>query len=78
MIDSYTYILLIIGNHCLNRKHQTTHDPMDKLPTMPHKSSLIFISACNCGKKQSSRDDPFSLIDANFTFYSEMDDECCR
>ena len=72
--------LSLTGNHCANRKHQTSnHEITDnKLPTMPHKSALTYISACNCGKRQSNREDPFTLIDANYTFYAEMEDECCR
>ena len=49
-----------------------------KLPTMPHKSSVTFLAACNCGRKQSGRDDPFTLKQANYDFYAEMDEECCR
>ena len=39
--------LSLTGNHCINRKHQTSsqqQDSSDKLPTIPHKSSLTFIS----------------------------------
>ena len=42
------------------------------------RSNLNFISACNCGKRQNSKEDPFNLCDANFTFYSEMEEECCH
>merc|ERR1719273_2792798 len=38
---------------------------------------MTFISACNCGRRQVNRDDPFALIDANFKFYAELEDECC-
>jgi hypothetical protein len=83
--------LSLTGNHCVNRKHQTTlsqeitHDSDEDnadhkkiLPTMPHRSSVIFLSACNCGKRQSNRDDPYNLLDANYSFYIEMDHDCCR
>ena len=49
-----------------------------KLPTMPHMSSVTFLAACNCGRKQSNRDDPFTLKEANYLFYAEMEEECCR
>ena len=48
------------------------------LPTMPHMSSVSFLAACNCGRKQANRDDPFTLKDANHTFYAEMEEDCCR
>ena len=47
------------------------------LPTIPHRSAMTFISACNCGRRQVNRDDPFTLVEANFMFYAELEDECC-
>lgn len=73
--------LSLTGSHCVNRKHllnKNSQGEKEAMPVMPHRSSVTYISACNCGKKQSARDDPFNLLDANFTFYSEMEDECCR
>ena len=72
--------LSLTGNHCVNRRHQISSSSSgdDKLPTMPHRSSVTFASACNCGKKQGTREDPFNLADANFTFYNDLEDECCR
>ena len=86
--------LSLTGHHCSNRKHivhgqnmldipevsadpdRTTRKPT--LPTMPHMSSVSFLAACNCGRKQANRDDPFTLKDANHNFYAEMEEECCR
>ena len=31
------------------------------VPTMPHMSSVAFLAACNCGRKQANREDPFTL-----------------
>lgn len=70
--------LSLTGNHCTNRKHVLSVEDQNGLPVMPHRSAVNFVSACNCGKKQSSRDDPFNLLEANYNFYSEMDEECCR
>ncbi len=47
------------------------------LPTMNHSSGLTALAACNCGRRQADREDPFSLAEANFKFYSEMEEECC-
>lgn len=76
--------LSLTGSHCVNRKHllnkssRSSSSSEASMAVMPHRSAVTYISACNCGKKQSARDDPFNLLDANFTFYSEMEDECCR
>ncbi|TRY75744.1 hypothetical protein TCAL_11106 [Tigriopus californicus] len=48
------------------------------LPTIHHESGLTFVSACNCGKRQSNRSDPFELIEANWRFFSECEIECCQ
>ncbi len=45
---------------------------------MPHQSSVTIVSACNCGKRQGNRDDPFSLAEANYAFYCEIEADCCR
>ena len=37
-----------------------------------HSSSIVTRAASNCGEFQSERKDPFSLIDANFTFYNDF------
>ena len=47
------------------------------LPTIPHRSAMTFISACNCGRKQVNKEDPFTLVEANFQFYAELEDDCC-
>ena len=36
------------------------------------------MSACNCGRVQGNREDPFTLEDANLKFYAEMEGECCQ
>ena len=43
----------------------------------PHSSKLRSSSACNCGKRVGNREDPFTLIDANVTFYRDMEKRCC-
>jgi protein SMG8 len=45
---------------------------------MPHCSGVTYTSACNCGRKQTERTDPFTLVEANFKFYLDAEEECCR
>ncbi len=44
---------------------------------MPHNSGVVLTAACNCGRMQGPRDDPFTLADANLKFYADMEQECC-
>lgn len=61
-----------------NTPNESTPKGIKKqLPTFPHRSAMTFSSACNCGRRQVNRDDPFALIEANFKFYAELEDECC-
>ncbi|XP_065357000.1 nonsense-mediated mRNA decay factor SMG8 [Calliphora vicina] len=57
------------GNPCARAKH-TAKDPTE------HTSNLIFISACNCGKSQGRREDPYSIRIANYEFYEYMASNC--
>lgn len=43
---------------------------------MPHSSDFKSMHRCNCGKNQMVRLDPFDLVSANTTFFSNP--ECCR
>ena len=45
---------------------------------MPHESGVTFVSACNCGRRQGNRDDPFSIMEANFKFFAQMEEDCCQ
>ncbi|XP_010625015.1 protein SMG8 isoform X2 [Fukomys damarensis] len=33
--------------------------------------------ACNCGRKQAPRDDPFDIKAANYDFYQLLEEKCC-
>ncbi|XP_073826726.1 nonsense-mediated mRNA decay factor SMG8 [Musca autumnalis] len=57
------------GNPCARPKHNAK-DPTE------HSSGLIFISACNCGKLQGRREDPYSTRHANYEFYEYMASNC--
>jgi len=74
--------LSLTGNHCTARRHTvpgTKEENSGKvLPSMPHSSGVQYIAACNCGKKQANREDPFTLVDANFNFYQGLELDCCK
>ena len=41
-------------------------------------SGVQYIAACNCGRRQANREDPFKLLDANYNFYQQLEEECCK
>lgn len=45
---------------------------------MPHSSGVRYVSACNCGRKQGPREDPFVLRTANCDFYAALSTDCCE
>ncbi|KAI9483418.1 MAG: hypothetical protein EXX96DRAFT_141612 [Benjaminiella poitrasii] len=45
------------------------------IDTAKHNSAFTFLHACDCGKLQRARDDPFEIEDANIGFYNKFD--CC-
>lgn len=40
---------------------------------MPHNSRTKSLTASTCGEIQVQRDDPFTLEEANFTFYDDLE-----
>jgi len=80
----------LTGNLCTQRKHdlpgkQTVQEEIDgekptkkALPSMPHTSGMQYIAACNCGRKQANREDPYTLYEANYGFYAELEEDCCK
>ncbi|OTF82977.1 SMG8-like protein [Euroglyphus maynei] len=52
----------------------------NNLPVMPHNSMVKMISACDCGRRQGNREDPFTIKAANYDFYLKMRYKChtCR
>ncbi|XP_047108247.1 nonsense-mediated mRNA decay factor SMG8 isoform X1 [Schistocerca piceifrons] len=52
-----------------------TRDP-SQLPLMEHSSGVRYVSACNCGRKQGPREDPFTVRTANYDFYRLLGEEC--
>ena len=77
--------LSLTGNHCTNRRHlvpgqEQGQDPGSKkvLPSMKCCSGVQYIAACNCGRRQANREDPFKLVDANHNFYQQLEEDCCK
>eukprot|EP00117_Sycon_ciliatum_P035779 scpid49791/ scgid27053/ Protein SMG8; Protein smg-8 homolog len=46
-------------------------------PRMQHSNNHVALHSCNCGRLQTDRPDPFTLKDANFTFYETLELGCC-
>ncbi|XP_053379318.1 nonsense-mediated mRNA decay factor SMG8-like isoform X1 [Mercenaria mercenaria] len=71
----------LTGNHCVNPLHKTEDDPEtdsnSHLPLMSHSSQLKMKAACNCGKKQADKEDPFNHKAANYDFYQKLEEMCC-
>lgn len=57
----------LTGNPCTNPKHESD---------MEHCSGVRYVAACDCGRKQGSRDDPYSVRQANYTFYQTLAMDC--
>ena len=79
--------LSLTGNNCTNRRHTVTRAGTSEsagsaekrtLPSMQCCSGVQYIAACNCGRRQANREDPFKLIDANYNFYQQLEEECCK
>ncbi|CAG7698435.1 unnamed protein product [Allacma fusca] len=49
----------------------------DTLPEMEHSTGHRFLSYCNCGHRQGSRDEPFTIREANFSYYERLAQDCC-
>lgn len=47
------------------------------IPVKSHSSRVTCVSACNCGRTQGTREDPFDLKDANYEFYQNLEKKCC-
>ncbi|TRY95405.1 hypothetical protein DNTS_005480, partial [Danionella cerebrum] len=72
----------LTDQHCVHKFHLLPK-PGEK-PEMDHNPPILFhnsrgrsTSSCNCGRKQSPREDPFDLQAANFDFYQTLEEKCC-
>ncbi|CAG9771301.1 unnamed protein product [Ceutorhynchus assimilis] len=57
------------GNPCKLPKHA---------PDQEHISGIIYKSACDCGRKIGNRDDPYTVMQANYQFYQQMATKECH
>ncbi|CAG4946096.1 unnamed protein product [Colias eurytheme] len=57
----------LTSHPCINPDHDSTKD---------HSSGVRYISVCNCGRSKCSRDDPYTVKMANYTFYTYAAEEC--
>ncbi|XP_042242622.1 protein smg8-like isoform X2 [Homarus americanus] len=71
--------LSLTGNTCKHPRHKIPNDPDDdsSLPVMTHNSGIMYISFCNCGRRQGQREDSFSVKTANHSFYQQLAEACC-
>ncbi|CAH8511893.1 unnamed protein product [Schistosoma bovis] len=53
-------------------------NPDQHLAVMPHRSDVIMISSCGCGRQQAERSDPFDYKEANWRFYHILSNICCN
>lgn len=53
-------------------------NPDQHLAVMPHRSDVIMISSCGCGRQQAERSDPFDYKEANWGFYHILSNICCN
>ncbi|XP_050349078.1 nonsense-mediated mRNA decay factor SMG8 [Nymphalis io] len=57
----------LTAHPCIHPQHDSSKE---------HSSGVRYVSACNCGRSKCSRDDPYTVKKANYTFYSYAADEC--
>ncbi|KAK0167296.1 hypothetical protein PV327_004714 [Microctonus hyperodae] len=80
-------VLSLTGNPCTNPLHKgggegsgggtsETRDDESELPMMEHCSGVRYVCACNCGRCQGPREDPFNLRHANHDWFQLMAKQC--
>ncbi|KOX73371.1 Protein SMG8 [Melipona quadrifasciata] len=81
-------VLSLTGNPCTNPIHRggsegagggeqtEQRDSDNDLPIREHCSGVRYICACNCGRCQGSREDPFSLRQANYDYFQMLAKQC--
>lgn len=82
-------VLSLTGNPCTNPIHkggsegagggehtETTRGDETELPVMEHCSGVRYVCACNCGRCQGPREDPFNLRHANYDYFQMLAKQC--
>ena len=72
--------LSLTGNNCTHRRHtlpgtSAASDDKRSLPSVQCCSGVQYIAACNCGRRQANREDPYKLVDANYNFSQLLEEE---
>jgi len=75
MLGHKHFVLCIWSCVFLILKYVRSRD-RTQLPLMEHSSGVRYVSACNCGRKQGPREDPFTMQAANCDFYRRLGEEC--
>ncbi|KAF8561891.1 hypothetical protein P879_04604 [Paragonimus westermani] len=63
----------IASEECTDNQTDEHH-----LTVIPHRSDTVLVSACNCGRQQAERADPFDWKEANWRFYFMLNNVCCN
>ena len=50
----------------------------ETFPEMKHTTGNRLTSYCNCGRRQGTRDEPFTIREANYSFYQRVGRDCCE
>lgn len=80
-------VLSLTGNPCKNPLHKggsegsgggsgEPRDDSSELLIMEHCSGVRYVCACNCGRCQGPREDPFNLRHANYDWFQLMAKQC--
>ncbi|XP_071555169.1 nonsense-mediated mRNA decay factor SMG8 [Temnothorax nylanderi] len=81
-------VLSLTGHPCTNPVHRggsegagggeqtEPREDDSELPVREHCSGVRCVCACNCGRIQGSREDPFSLKQANYEYFQMLAKQC--
>ncbi|XP_012940822.2 protein smg8 [Aplysia californica] len=75
-------VLSLTGNLCNSKVHRLPLEDLEtsgelQLSVSEHVSQLKTKAACNCGRMQMEKDDPFTHKFANYDFYQLLEAKCC-
>ncbi|CAL1682174.1 unnamed protein product [Lasius platythorax] len=81
-------VLSLTGHPCTNPIHRggsegagggeqtELREDESELPVREHCSGVRYVCACNCGRIQGPREDPFSLRQANYDYFQMLAKQC--
>eukprot|EP00111_Clytia_hemisphaerica_P005431 TCONS_00015699-protein len=65
------------GKHDLPEDDPASNNANNLSNIKCHSSRVTTLAACNCGRTQGTREDPFDLKNANYEFYQDLEKKCC-